>query len=87
MGTRLDGEPLSEVARMMASCQPGSFNDQTAKAEFFLRQTQFQEKVAKAAEETAKQTSRSVKYMLWSVIALTASVIVKVVFDLISFFN
>jgi hypothetical protein len=53
-----------------------------AHAEFLLRQTEFQERVAKAAERTAEHTARYTKYMLWSVIALIASVIVEILLTL-----
>lgn len=56
-------KPLSEIADAMGNSQANSQNDQTAKAEFPLRQTD-------AIEQTAKQTALYTKYMFWSVVLL-----------------
>jgi hypothetical protein len=49
------GKSLEEVADMMADSDPASNLVHAAHAEFLLRQTQFHERAAKAAEETAIQ--------------------------------
>jgi thiaminase len=75
---------LSQVADSMAATQPGSQNDQVAKAEFLFRQTQFVERQAKAAEETAAATKRYTRYMLWSVVILAASSVLTAVVTLVT---
>lgn len=67
------GKSLDEIADMMADSGSESNLAHAARTEFLLRQTQFQELAAKAAEETAKHTGRYTLYMLWSVIILTLS--------------
>jgi hypothetical protein len=68
-----EGKSLSEVADMMADSRPESDLAHAARAEFLLRQTQFHERAATAAEETSKHTRRYTLYMLWSVIILALS--------------
>lgn len=61
---------LDEVADIMAGCTAGSVNDQTAKAEFLLRQTDYlrqqtehQKCAAEFAKETADFTKQYTRYM------------------------
>ena len=64
---------LDVVAEFMAGVTPGSPNDQVARAEFLLRQTEFQRDAAAAAKETAIYTQRYTRYMFWSVVILALS--------------
>ena len=57
----VDGLELSQVADHMARAGQGSHAEQVAKAEFLFRQTQFHERQARAAEETAAATKRYIK--------------------------
>jgi hypothetical protein len=70
---QISGKTLEQVADFMANVTPGSPNDQTAKAELLLRQTQFQREASEAAKDTAEHTKRYTRYMLWSVIILAVS--------------
>ena len=67
------GKSLEEVAEFMAGVTSGSPNDQVARAEFLLRQTEFQRDAAAAAKETAIYTQRYTRYMFWSVVILALS--------------
>jgi hypothetical protein len=71
--TNFEGKSLSEVADMLADSGSESDLAHAARAEFLMRQTQFQERAATAAEETSRHTRRYTLYMLWSVIILTLS--------------
>jgi len=62
------------LADFMAGVTQGSLNDQMARAEFMLRQTEFQKQASDAAKETALYTQRYTRYMLWSVVILAISV-------------
>lgn len=68
-----EGKSLEHVADVMSGCQPMSDNDQTAKAEFLLRQAKYQEEATEAAKETAKYTKKYALYMFWSVVILALS--------------
>jgi hypothetical protein len=79
----VDGVDLPKIADAMAGAGQGSHMDQVAKAEFLLRQTQFLERQANAAEETALATKRYTKYMLWSVLVLAVSSLVTLLVTLV----
>jgi len=79
----LEGKSLSEIADFMADSELNSRNAHIASAEFLLREAEFAERMAKAAEETARQTMRYTKLMFWSVALLATSVISSVIIDLI----
>lgn len=64
---------------MVAKGETGSRLDQRARAEFLLRQTQYQERATRAAEETAAHTRKYTKYMFWSVLLLGLSVLGKLI--------
>jgi hypothetical protein len=66
----LGGQSLDDLADRMASVTPGSPNDQAVRAEFLRRQTLAAIDEATAAQDTAKFTRNSARYMLWSVIVL-----------------
>jgi hypothetical protein len=85
--SRIAGKSLEEVADFMAGVGPGSPNDQVAKAEFLLRQTQSQEKASRAAQDTAEYTQRYTRYMLWSVVILAISAIGSLVVSLLTYFK
>lgn len=70
-----DGKPNEVVADVMAGCQTSSENDQMAKAEFYLRQTN-------AIMETATHTKRYTRYMFWSVVVLALSSVAEVLISL-----
>ena len=70
---QLAGKTPEEVADFMASVTPGSPNDQMAKSEFALIQTNYQKAAADAAVETAQHTQRYTRYMFWSVVILALS--------------
>ena len=76
------GKSLEELADFQARQDAGSANDQIAKAEFALRQTEFLERQAKAAESAALATIRSTKYMLWAVVVLAAASLANLVTEL-----
>lgn len=80
----LDGKPLEEVANFMARAGSDSHNDQTARAEFLLRQTRSMERQAAAAEQTASETAKYTRFMFWSVLVLAASSLVSL---FVSFFR
>jgi hypothetical protein len=61
-----DGKAHEEVANYMATKMVNSQEDQAARAEFLLRQTNFMERQALATEKYTK-------YMFWSVVVLAAS--------------
>jgi cytochrome c-type biogenesis protein CcmH/NrfG len=71
-------QSLDQVAEMMAGCQPNSMNDQTAKAEFYRRQTL-------AIQETTVATRRYTLYMLISVLLLLVSVLGSLAFDYLNY--
>ena len=79
----LAGKSLSQVADTMAGSEPNSRHAHMARAEFLLRQTEYAERAAKAAEDTAKQTAQYTRYMLWSVLLLGLSVLISLVLDII----
>jgi hypothetical protein len=62
----LGRKSLDDLADWMAGIGAGSPNDQIVHAEFLRRQTL-------AAEDAAKATAKSAKYLLWSVVVLAAS--------------
>lgn len=69
-------------------------NDQMAKAEFFLRQTDAIIKQADAAIKQAaatdrmeEHTKRYTKYMFWSVMVLTASFLAQLILEIIKFWR
>ena len=82
---QLAGKSLDEIADFMADVTQGSPNDQMARAEFLLRQTNLQKEVAKAAKETALYTRRYTRYMFWSVVMLAVSAIASLVVNLLAF--
>lgn len=71
-----NGKPLSEVANVMAGCMTNSQNDQAAKAEFFLRQTE-------AQIQTASATVKYTRYMFWSVVVLALASIANLIVVLV----
>ncbi len=73
----LAGKSFEEVAEYMGGVTPGSLNDQ--KAEFMLRQTEFQKDAAEAAKQTALYTRRYTRYMFWSVVILALSAVANLV--------
>ena len=80
-----DGKSLDEIADFMSQASEGSINDQAAKAEFLLRQTQLQTEVAEAAKDTAIQTQRYTLYMLWSVVILALSAVGSFVMSVLTY--
>jgi hypothetical protein len=78
---------INHIAGVMGGSDPGTPNDQRAKAAFARLQTVAQQQAAtaqergavaqeiaaKAAKETAEYTRKNACYMLWSVIVLAAS--------------
>jgi hypothetical protein len=64
-----------EIADFMAGVTQGSLNDQAAKAEFMLRQTNLQKEATQAAKDTALYTQRYTRYMFWSVVVLALSAV------------
>jgi hypothetical protein len=89
-----DGQPLERIADVMAGCQPNSTNDQTSRAEFLLRQTQFQKEAAEAsresagaAREMADYTKKYTRYMFWSVVVLAASSLGSLTIQIIQIFQ
>ncbi len=80
-----EGKPLEHVADLMAKGEPESRLAHWARAEFYLRQTQFQERAAQAAEATARSTAQYTRYMFWSVLVLAASVLASFVLQLLGF--
>lgn len=78
-----DGKSLEEVADFMSEHQPNGGYDQAAKAEFLLRQTQFLERQALAAEQTARATAEYTRYMLWSVVILAGSSVLTLIVTLL----
>ena len=81
------GKALEEVADFMARGNAGSLSDQIAKSEFALRQTLFQEDVAKAAKETADYTQRYTRYMFWSVVILAISAFGSLCISMLTYLN
>lgn len=73
---KLTGKPLEYVADVMAGCEPGSMQDQMAKSEFYLRQTD-------AQVTTAESTRKYTRYMFWSVVVLTLSSLANLVISLL----
>lgn len=71
-----DGQSNEKVADIMAGCAESSKNDQMAKAEFFLRQTN-------AIMNTAEHTKRYTRYMFWSVIILATSSLAQIIVALL----
>jgi hypothetical protein len=69
----LGDQSLDDLTDRMASVTIGSPNDQAVRAEFLRRQTLAAIEAAKAAENTAKFTRDSARYMLWSVAVLAIS--------------
>ena len=80
---QLAGKTLDEIADFMAGVTQGSLNDQMARAEFMLRQTNFEKEAAAAAKETACHTQRYTRYMFWSVIILALSVVANLAVNLL----
>jgi len=78
MSEDIKEQSLEYVAQMMAVSQPGSANDQKAKAEFYRRQTL-------AIQETATATKNYTLYMLISVLLLLVSVIGALVFSYLNY--
>lgn len=68
--TCFGGKPHEAVADFMAQSAAPSTDDQQARAEFLLRQTQFHERQAAASEKAAAATERYTRYMFWSVVVL-----------------
>lgn len=83
----LDEKPLPEIADFLAKSAPNSPDSHVARAEFLLREAQFAERQALAAEETMRQTARYTKYMFWSVTLLAVSVISSIVFEFIRLYR
>lgn len=84
---RYDGESLETVADWMAQSGAGSSNDQSARAEFLLRQTKFLQRSAEAAEKTAKATTQYTRYMFWSVLVLTLSFLASLILQIIVMYS
>lgn len=73
------GEPNEKVADVMAGCCSSSENDQMAKAEFYLRQTD-------AIMKTTAHTQRYTRYMLWSVVVLALTSMVQILVTLLKWY-
>ena len=82
---QLAGKSLDEIADFMAGVTQGSLNDQMARAEFMLRQTEFQKQTSDAAKATASHTQRYTQYMLWSVVILAISVMANLVVSVLTY--
>jgi hypothetical protein len=82
---QLAGKTPEEVAEFMASVTSGSPNDQMARAEFALLQTNFQKDAAQAAKETALHTQRYTLYMFWSVVILAFSAVASFVLSVLTY--
>ena len=84
---QLAGKSPEEVADFMAGVTQGSLNDQMAKAEFALLQTNFQKQATDAAIQTANETQRYTRYMFWSVVVLAISSVLSVGVSLVTYFS
>jgi hypothetical protein len=82
---QLAGKSPEEVAEFMAGVTQGSLNDQMAKAEFSLLQTNLQKEATEAAKETARYTQRYTRYMFWSVVILAASSLASFILALLQY--
>ena len=69
-------KPLEHVADVMAGCDQNSSNNQMAKAEFYLRQTE-------AIQGTAEYTKRYTRYMFWSVVVLGVGTFLSVLVNIL----
>lgn len=82
---QLAGKSLDEIAEFMAGVTQGSLNDQMARAEFMLRQTEFQKQASDSAKEAAFYTQRYTRYMFWSVVILAISVAANLVVSVLTY--
>jgi anti-sigma-K factor RskA len=82
---QLAGKSLNEIADFMAGVTQGSLNDQMARAEFMLRQTEFQKQASDAAKATASHTQRYTQYMFWSIVILAISVVANLVVSVLTY--
>lgn len=78
MTEKMEDKSVDEVAQAMANCEPGSNQDQRAKAEFYRRQTM-------AIESTSKHTKKYTLYMLLSVVVIAFSFLATLVFDYLNY--
>ena len=69
----------------MAGVTQGSLNDQMAKAEFALLQTNLQKEATEASKQTALYTQRYTRYMFWSVVILALSSFASFVLSLLAY--
>lgn len=81
----LANKSLDEIADFMSGVTAGSINDQAAKAEFLLRQTQFQQQATDATIQTATETQRYTRYMFWSVVILAVSSVLSFGINLVTY--